>query len=185
MTLNVPHHNTVRIENHEPRIRSWMLVTGFRDTVAVDKTDKGSGISMKLIHNEVVKYTNSIASASTSPSEIRFYTRTFTTNSEYKLVNIEYMIPLVGNDATHKRSKTIIYLDGVVIYSGMTLFENAHNYLPVYIKTHKKDLAPGDHTLQLFTAVDSGTLYIPRYEPLNLEGIGRPITGRIIITGFS
>ena len=126
-----------------------------------------------------------------SLTEVSFYTRDFTTEGSFKLVNIKINIPFVGNNEGNRngclcRNRILAYIDDELACDSSITSYTEWNLQNLNIDGFITDLKPGKHTLRIKACVNFGTLYIPFLNNSYIElTIKPPLSCGMLITGFN
>jgi len=141
--------------------------------------------SVDVLHKEKIQYDKSITTNSKELKTIDFYTRTFQTNKDYKIINIKINIPYTSNDVDYGKSKVILFFDNEPICD-LTMFDRVQYSLkPITIDAIVVEPPMGSHKMELKACVQNGTLNIPHYNPGFIEHTINPkLFGSIHILGF-
>ena len=141
-------------------------------------------LRMRIFLNERLNYNGDVKTNQKSLSEVPYYTRTFTTQNDYKLCTVNINIPFTGNIDPKTRSRIVLYLDDEPIYNTQLHSNAVWDLYQLTMLGYKSNLKAGTHTMKVFAAVDGGTLYMPHYNTNLIEHKMSPsLFGSILITG--
>ena len=138
-----------------------------------------------------MSFNSSITIQDKSLTEVSFYTRDFTTEENFKLINVKINIPLVGNNEGNRngclcRNRILTYIDDQLACDSSITSYTEWNLQNLNIDGFITDLKPGKHTLRIKACVNFWTLYIPFLnKSYNEFTIKPPLSCGILITGHN
>ena len=145
--------------------------------------------NFKILLSQKLTFNCSITINDNSLTEVSFYSRDFTTEEPFKLVNIKINIPFVGNNEGNRngcmsRNRILTYIDDELACDSSITSYTAWNLQNLNIDGFITDLKPGKHTLRIKACVNFGTLHIPFINQSYIEYTTKPsLSCGILITG--
>ena len=140
--------------------------------------------NLEIIKNEAIKYNSSIEVMTNELSEVYHYSRSFTTDIDYKLITVKLNIPLVGIDKKKNYSRILLYLDNDMICDGSIWSHVEWELKPIYLEGIGVNIKKGEHSVKLMCSVTGGKLNIPYFDTSSaLNTIKPPLSSKLIIIG--
>ena len=147
--------------------------------------------NFQILLSQKLKFNCSISIDDKSLTEVSFYTRDFTTEENFKLINVKINIPFVGNNEGNRngcltRNRILTYIDDELACDSSITSYKEWELQNLNIDGFITDLKPGKHTLRIKACVNFGTLYIPFLNKSYIEyTINPPLSCGMLITGFN
>jgi len=163
------------------QLKTNMISTQSSNLVNYNSVD---AVASKLfLFQEKISHNASVTTTSTSWTPLTFYTRTITTPL-MAYVKVSLRIPFCGNDTNTSRNRLLLKFDGVDIASYMQYIQNGWGLNDAVISGTIFHVAAGDHKIEVFAAVDRGTMYCPHFNGGLIENTLTPaIFSNLVIKG--
>ena len=140
--------------------------------------------NLEIIKNETIKYNSAILVKTKELSEVYHYSRSFTTDIDYKLITVKLNIPLVGINEKKNYSRILLYLDNDMICDGSIWSHVEWELKPIYLEGIGVNIKKGDHSVKLMCSVTGEKLNIPYFDTsCALNTIKPPLSSKLIIIG--
>jgi len=135
-------------------------------------------------HTEKINFTKSIRIDSNTWELVEHYTREITIEALSNMI-VTLHIPFVGNEKEESRSRIRLEFDGTSISDSTKYNKSPWELHEITLTGLVKGVAAGNHTIQVFAAVDKGKLHIPHYNTTLFEASLAPkIFANLYLLGF-